>query len=195
MMNSNEIKTKWIIYAAMIFLSLEGGWCDDQHEVNSCKLATLEQLGEYHNITAEITGISCPLSKSSNFEVGNTTSRVNRYSNEMFKNFNATCRRYNDALAFKDHLQEILFRSNKTLSNDTVLQITSLIINLQTAAMKLQDTELELNEKYCVTFTPKQYKLIYFSRLHQGDLINTLCERAKVWQNKNYVCARWREYM
>ena len=59
MMNSNEIKTKWIIYAAVIFLSLEGGWCDDQHEVNSCKLATLEQLGEYHIITAKITNISC----------------------------------------------------------------------------------------------------------------------------------------
>ena len=176
-------------------LSLEGGWCNDQHEVNSCKLATLEQLGEYHIITAEITNISCPLNKTSNFEVDNTTSWVNRYSNEIFKNFNATCRRYNDALAFKYQLQEILFRSNKTLSNDTVLQITSLIINLQTAAMKLQDIELKLNKQLCVTFTSKQYKSIYFSRMHQGDLINTLCERARVWQNKTNVCTNWTEYM
>ena len=130
MMNSNEIKTKWIIYAAMIFLSLEGGWCDDQHRVKGCKLATLEQLGEYHIITAEITNILCPLNKTSNFEVDNATSWINRYSNEIFKNFNATCRRYNDALAFEYQLQEILFRSNKALSSDTVLQITSLIINL-----------------------------------------------------------------
>ena len=81
----------------------------------------------------------------------------------------------------KHQLQEILFSSNKTLSRNIILQITSLIIILQTAAMKLQDIELKLNEKYCVTFTPKQYKSIYFSRLHQGDLINTLCERAKIW--------------
>ena len=79
-----------------------------------------------------------------------------------------------------------MFSSNRTLSSDTVLQITSLIINLQTAAMKFQDIELKLNEKYCVTFTLKQYKSIYFSRLlhDQRDLINTLCERAKIWQNK-----------
>ena len=74
----------------------------------------------------------------------------------------------------------MLFSSNRTLSSDAILQITSLIINLQTAAMKLQDIELELNGQYCMTFTSKQYKSIYFSRLHQRDLINTLCERAKI---------------
>ena len=78
---------------------------------------------------------------------------------------------------------KLVLSSSITLSSDTVLQITLLIINLQTAATKLQDIELKLNENYCVTFTLKQYKSMYFSRLHhdQGDLINTLCERAKLW--------------
>ena len=61
----------------------------------------------------------------------------------MFQNFNATCRRYIDAMVSKHQLQEILFSSNKTLSRNIILQITSLIIILQTAAMKLQDIEMK----------------------------------------------------
>ena len=80
-------------------------------------------------------------------------------------------------------------------SNTLALQIASLIINLQTAAMKLQDIQLEPNEEYCVTFTSEQYKSIYFSRLHKEDRLSSLCKRARIWQDKNYVCARWREYM
>ena len=53
--------------------------------------------------------------------------------------------------------------------------------------MKFQGIKLELNEKYCATFTFEQDKSIYFSRLHQGDLINASCETAKIWQNKK-IC-------
>ena len=194
MIGSNEIRTNWIMFTVIVFLTVAGGKCD-RLTTDNCKLVTLEQLGEYNIITAEITDISCPLSKTSNFEVETTGSWVNRSFNEIIRNFNATCRRYIDTLAFKYQLQEILFTSNRTLSSDTLLQITSLIINLQTAAMKLQDIELILNKQLCVTFTSKQYKSIYFSRPHQGVLINTLCERARVWQNKTNVCANWTEYM
>ena len=197
MIDSNEIRTNWIMFTVIVFLTVAGGKCNRQvqNTADNCTLATLEQLGEYQIITEEITNISCPLSNTSNFEVETTESWINNSFNEIFQNFNATCRRYIDVLAFKDQLQELVFSSNRTLSSDTVLQITALIINLQTAAMKLQDIELELNEKYCVTFTSEQYKSIYFSRFHQGDLIDTLCERAKIWQNKNDVCANWTEYM
>ena len=80
-------------------------------------------------------------------------------------------------------------------SNTLVLQITSLIINLQTAAIKLKGIQLELNKEYCVTFTSEQYKSICFSRLHKEDILSSLCERAKIWQDKNFVCATWRKYM
>ena len=82
-------------------------------------------------------------------------------------------------------------------SNTLVIQTTSLIINLQTAAMKLQDIQLELNKEYCVTFTSEQYKSICFSRLHKEDILRSLCERAKIWQDKIFVCATytWRKYM
>ena len=197
MIDGNEIRTNWIMFTVIVLLTVAGGKCDRQDSItnDNCKLVTLEQLRRYHIITAEITDISCPLSKTSNFEVETTGSWVNRSFNEIIQNFNATCRRYIDTLAFKYQLQEILFSSNRTLSSDTVLQITSLIISLQTAAMKLQDIELKLNKQLCVTFTSKQYKSIYFSRMHQGDLINTLCERARVWQNKTNVCTNWTEYM
>ena len=194
-MNSYEIKTKWIIYAVIIFLSLAGGRCNNE-ATDNCKLATLEQFDEYHNIAVEITDISCPLSKSSHFKATPTASLVSRNFEEVVQSFNATCRRYIDALSFKYQLQEVLFSSNRMLSSNTLaLQITSLIINLQTAAMKLQDIQLELNEEYCVTFTSEQYKSIYFSRLHKEDILSSLCERARIWQDKNYVCARWRKYM
>ena len=198
MIDSNEIRTNWIMITVIVFLTVAGGKCDRQvQNTADCTLATLEQLGEYQIITEEITNISCPLSNTSNFEVETTGSWINNSFNEIFQNFNATCRRYIDVLAFKDQLQELVFSSNRILSSDTVLQITSLIINLQTAAMKLQDIELEMNGQYCVTFTSEQYKSIYFSRLHhhQENLINALCERALIWQNKTNVCAQWTEYM
>ena len=198
-MDSNEIRTNWIIFTVIVFLTVAGGKCDRQvrNTADNCTLEKLEQLGEYQIITEEITNISCPLINTSNFEVKTTESWINNNFNETFQNFNATCRRYIDVLAFKDQLQELVFSSSITLSSDNLLQITSLIINLQTAAMKLQDIELELNEKYFVTFTSEQYKSIYFSRLHhhQGNLIKTLCEREQIWQNKNNVCVNWTKYM
>ena len=113
MIDGNKIRTNWIMFTAIVFLTVAGGKCDRQDSIttDNCKLVTLEQLGSYYIITVEITDISCPLSKTSNVEVETTGSWVNRSSNEIIQNFNATCRRYIDALAFKYQLQEILFSS------------------------------------------------------------------------------------
>ena len=144
----------------IIFLSLAGGRCKNE-AADNCKLATLEQFDEYHNIAVEITNISCPLSKSSHFKAIPTAPLVSRNFKEIVQNFNATCKRYMNTSVFKYQLQKVLFSSNKMLSSNTLaLQITLLIINLQTEAMKLQDIQLELNEEYCVTFTSEQYKSI-----------------------------------
>ena len=144
-MNSNEIKTKWIIYAVIIFLSLAGVRCNNE-ATDNC-VGMLEQFDEYHNIAVEITDISCPLSKSSHFKATSTGSLFSRHFKEIFQNLNLTCRRYIDALAFKYQLQKVLFSSNKMQSSNTLaLQITSLIINLQTAARKLQDTCIQLDK-------------------------------------------------
>ena len=102
-MNSYEIKTKWIIYAVIIFLSLADGRCNNE-ATDNCKLATLEQFDEYHNIAVEITDASCPLSKSSHFKATPTASLVSRNFKEVIQSFNPTWRRYIDALAFKYQL-------------------------------------------------------------------------------------------
>ena len=124
------------MFTVIVFLTVASGKCDRQvrNTADDCKLARLEQLGEYQIITKEITDISCPLSNTTNFQVETTESWDS--SNKIFQNFNATCRRYIDVLAFKDQLQELVFSSSITLSSDNLLQITSLIINLQTAAIR-----------------------------------------------------------
>ena len=101
----------------------------------------------------------------SNLEVQSSfspVSLINRNYSEIVHSFNATCRRYIDTLAFKYQLQEVIFNRNATLSSDAALQITLLIINLQTVALKLQQIGLKLDKQYCATFSPGQYKLIYF---------------------------------
>ena len=134
MTNSNEMKTKWIVYAVIIFLSLTGGRCNNEtsYTTDNCKLATLEQFDDYHNIVVDITDTACPLSKSSHFKATTTGSLVNRNFKEIVQNFHAMCRRYTDAMTFKYQLQEVLFNSNKMLSSNTLAsQITSLIIQQQ----------------------------------------------------------------
>ena len=102
-MNSYEMKTKWIIYAVIIFLSLADGRCNNE-ATDNCKLATLKQFDEYHNIAVEITDALCPLSKSSHFKATPTASLVSRNFKEVIQSFNPTWRRYIDALAFKYQL-------------------------------------------------------------------------------------------
>ena len=188
--------SKWIIYVIVIYLTKVSGKCDNPagNTGNHCKLTMLKQLGEYQNIVEEITDISCPLSNMSNFEVQNPVSLINRNYSEIVHSFNATCRRYIDTLAFKYQLQKMMFNRNATLSSDAALQITLLIINLQTVALKLQQIGLKLDKQYCATFSPGQYELIYFSRLHKENTISSLCHKAIIWQNKNNVCTRWPQY-
>ena len=151
----------------------------------------LTQRSEYNDIAEEITNISCPLSIS-NLEV--QSNRSNRNYSEIVHSFDATCRRHIDVLAFKHQLQNMLFSINETLGKDTALQISSLIVYLQTAAMKLQSIRKQL-QTCCVTFTAEQYELLYFSRLHKNNTFSSLCEKARDWQNKNEVCSEWTNYM
>ena len=160
----------------------------------------LMQLVEYYNITESITDISCPLSNILHHKVQNNLSESSRnYYNEIVHGFHATCRRHIDTLAFKYQLQNMLFSGNETLDSDTVLKISSLIVNLQTAAKKLQHIRKELNKTCCVIFTAEQYELLYFSRLHQikNTAIISLCEKAQVWQKRSedQECSDWTEYM
>ena len=191
--------SKWIIPVVVMYLTAKSGKCNDPagNAGNYCKLMMLKQLGEYQNIATEITDISCTLSNMPNLEVPSSfspVSLINRNYSEIVQSFNATCRRYIDTLAFKYQLQEVIFNRNAILSSDAALQITLLIINLQTVALKLQQIGLKLDKKYCATFSPGQHKLIYFSRLHKENTISSLCEKAKIWQDKNNVCTRWPQY-
>ena len=195
--NREMMLSKWIIFV-VISLTVAGGKCNDACE---CELSNITELGEYLIIAEEITDISCYVSNEfiveSSFSAG---SLPNNNSNVIFKYFTPTCKRYTDILAFKDQLQKVLLINNQTLSNDTLLQLTSLIIDLQTAAMKLQNIERKMNESYCVTFTSEQYELIYFSRqlqmnMKNNNLVRSLCIRAGLYlQNKKCVCNNWARY-
>ena len=56
MIDGNEIRTNWIIFTVIVFLTVAGGKCNGQvqNTADNCTLATLEQLGEYQIITAEL---------------------------------------------------------------------------------------------------------------------------------------------
>ena len=61
---------------------------------------------------------------------------------KIYRKLSATCKRYTDVLAFKNQIQKQMFDGNTKLSDDVLLVLTSLIIKLQTIAMKLQDIEV-----------------------------------------------------
>ena len=115
----------------------------------------------------------------------------------IFKNLTATCRRYVDVLAYKDQLQKQMFNNATRQSNATLTLLTSLIITLQTAAMKLQQIEIKMAESYCITFTSEQYEVIYLSRLHstEVDLLSSLYNRALgKWADFVDPCRKWENY-
>lgn len=166
-------------------------------DIQKCELLNLTELGEYLIIAEEITVLSCGASRSFTAEsVFSADSLPNYNSNIILEHFTATCRRFTDILAFKDQLQKVLYNNNETLSNDILLQLTSLIIKLQTAAMKLQKIERKLNKSYCVLFTSAQYDLIYSSRHAQPhtNIVRSLCIRAAVLQDKKKLCDNWANY-
>lgn len=173
-------------------LTVADGKCDT-HE---CELLNITELGEYQIIAEEITNISCNASQNFTAESDiSADSFPNNNTNIIFEHFTATCRRYTDILAFKDQLQKVLFNNNETLSNDILLQLTSLIIKLQTAAMKLQNIESKMNKSYCVSFTSAQYDLIYSSRQLHTNVVRSLCIRAGVYlQDTKNLCDNWAKY-
>ena len=194
------------VFVAAIFLVANVGV--SRQNTDDCEQAglPLNHLCEYQNIVQEIAKNSCALISNSSFGKGRVYHNSSLPSNNLklsniFQSLSATCRRYTDILAFKDQLQKVLFDSNETLSNETLLQLTSLIINLQTAAKNLQHIEknqqsfeIKQHNRYCVTFTSSQYELMYFSRLHKSDIASSLCTKAKVLRNKTEACKNWKNY-
>ena len=57
-----------------------------------------------------------------------------------FMQFSGTYKRYTDVMALKNQLHCHVF--NSQITTDTASQLTQLIINLQTAAVKLQSMEV-----------------------------------------------------
>ena len=120
--------------------------------------------------------------------------------------FSSTCKRYTDVMALKNQLQCHVF--NSQLTSDTASHLTQLIINLQTAAVKLQIIEVSNFYKWsynviiakplhlyysmsllllqkesgssCVEFTATQYYHIYQSRFEEGVVDKSLKGRSYV---------------
>ena len=61
-------------------------------------------------------------------------------TDSAFMQFSSTCKRYTDVMVLKNQLQCHVF--NSQLTSHTASQLTQLIINLQTAALKLQNIEV-----------------------------------------------------
>ena len=90
-------------------------------------------------------------------------------TDSAFMQFSSTCKRYTDVMALKNQLQCHVF--NSQLTPHIASQLTQLIINLQTAALKLQNIEVSNFYKWSHTViidTPlHQYYFVflyYFSR-------------------------------
>ena len=194
MISDNKMMKRWTLYVVMISLTMASGRCND--ECNS-PVVFKQLLGEYQSITSKTVKLLPDLKHTTLNDNFNAPS-INNISNIAIQNLSATCRRHVDTLAFKDQFQKQIFNNNTTLSSDDILLLTSLIINLQTAAIKLQDIEKELNKRYCIEFTSEQYELIYFSRLHiknKSLVCSLIAVAGKKWQDKTDVCGeRWKEY-
>ena len=195
MISNNNVMNKQALIVFVVTISLAANVGVNGQNSNDCKQAglSLNHLYKYQNIMQEITNTSCVLSQSS-FGKGRVYPSNNLKLSNIFLSLSATCRRYTDILALKDQLQKVLFDSNETLSSEILLQLTSLIINLQTAAKNLQYIEIKQHNRYCVTFASPHYELIYLSRLHKADVASSLCETARVLQNKNKACKNWTNY-
>jgi len=170
MISDNKMMRRWTLYVVMISLTVAyacNSCTEKATNMTNCKLETLPQLPEYQTIISEISSsLSTMINKLNiTFEVMSRHSQShhpNKNVHRTFCHLGATCKRYTDILAFKDQLQKQLFNNtNPALTNHTIaLQLVSLIINLQTAAIKLQDIEMELNKRPCVRFTSEQYEMI-----------------------------------
>ena len=169
--------------------------CDGKSVTMAFDVCDLLQLRKYLDIAAEVTDISCPLSLL-NLEVqSNGSNKIKMKLSTvlmphaegtlMFWPLSISCRTC--CLARMKHLTKILY----------YIAISSLIVYLQAGAMKLLSIRKQLDKTCCVyvIFTGKQYELLYFSRLHKKNTFSSLCEKARVWQNKTNVCSEWTKYI
>ena len=70
---------------------------------------------------------------------GAATDVSDEITTTIFSHFSSTCRRYTDVMAFKKQLQCHMFAG----TSETASQLTPLIIELHTAALKLQHIEVQ----------------------------------------------------
>ena len=170
---------------AIVSLTVVDSRC--QTTDNCIKMQELAEQGLYpKNEFVDIVDILTELIETRTVIEPSWKANSNTNVTIIFWELSATCRRYTDVLAFKDQLQNALFTNITTLINASLSKVTLLIIKLQTAAVKLQHIEANMTSRYCVAFTPEQYKLIYFSRLHHDNgLLMSLKERGLLWQDVN----------
>ena len=118
-------------------------------------------------------------------------------------------------MAHKHELQRLLFMMNDDESS-AAANITSLIINLENAASKLQSfavcllstynnclhyiiissvLQLQYYEEPCVEFTADQYHDIFNSRFqNQGTIFASLSTSVANWKSKKSNCETWNQY-
>ena len=130
------------------------------------------------------------------------------------KNLTAICKRYTDVMAHKNYLQYVLFHANNvtvTISESLISIIIKLHVlahNLQTAQVCIYICRLYCTLNYfcmysmmqlkkigqpCLTFTPCQYRIIYWSRsgldLHETPhVLNLLGQKLCDWHNRTNIC-------
>ena len=186
---ANPIKSSHsnMMMNCVLFVMISLVAADVSCKTKCCKIENGKPQKEFE----EITDILSKLTQA--FMVEGPQVNNSAIMEVIFKNVSATCRRYTDVMAFKGQFQKQLF--NNATQHDIML-LTSLIISLQTAAMKLQKIEIALAKRYCVQFTSEQYELIYFARLHtEKSLVRSLQIRNGIhWQNQTELCLRWDPY-
>ena len=75
-------------------------------------------------------------------EIINNNSLAQNITSSIYKVFSATCRRYTDVMAHKHELQNLIFNSSSNLN--VTVSITSLIIQLEYAAFRLESFAVRL---------------------------------------------------
>lgn len=175
---------KWILLVVMMLLAKAESRCESDIRCTIIRgMQPINEIDEIINICRQ-------------FEGNLTVADPQPSSNVMgLEKLNGTCRRYTDVMAFKHQFQKQI---SSELSDNQLLSITTLIMNFQMAAMKLQNMEIELTKRCstCKRFTSKEYDSIFFSRLNvEEDLVSSLsCIAATIWQNQTDLCDEWDNY-
>ena len=153
--------------------------------------------------------------ETKNISNTNSSSLIQNVTDSINNTFSATCKRYTDVMAHKHELQRLLFMM-KDEESSLSANVTSLIINLENGASKLQSFTVCLLSTYnnclhyiiilsvlqlryygepCVEFTANQYHDIFNSRFQdQGTIDAALSTFVENYMNKTNNCCTWDQY-